>query len=240
MNRFCIKCGKETNELVKGLCASCFQKSNPILVLPERISIDFDKRTGKIRLGRNWLETTKENIDLVIIRLLEKDAKVKGTNVSGIRIDFDKDYFFEIKSLNANVSFDVLVEGVKVPYSIETLIVFHKSISDASMKIASNYHEAIIQIRFTEKVSPEKENLMLNDVLTSLKIMKKNNELAEAVDVIKERGGYDVLIGSNKAAKTLARTVSKKHSAEMTYSNTLLGQDRHGKTTYRHSYCIRF
>ncbi len=240
MNRFCIKCGEETNDLIKSLCTSCFQKSNSVLTLPKRISIDFDKRTGKIMLGRDWLETNQENVELVISQLLEKDAEIKGLKLSGIRVDFANTNFFEIKSVKTTVSFDVVVEGVKVPYSIETLIVFHKSISDASMKIASNYHEAIIQVRFTEKVSPEKENLMLNDVLTSLKIMKKNNELAEAVDVIKERGGYDVLIGSNKAAKTLARTVSKKHSAEMTYSNTLLGQDRHGKTTYRHSYCIRF
>ena len=240
MNRFCVKCGKETNELINGLCASCFQKSNTVLSLPERIIVDFDKRTGKIRLGREWAETNRESLELVLSRLLEKNAKIKGIKISGIRIDFDKDYFFEAKSVNASVSFDAIIEGVSVPCTIETLIVFHKAISDASMKIASNYHEAIIQIRFKEKVSLKKEKSMLNKVLASLSAMKKKNELAEAVDVKKERGGYDVLIGSNKAAKTLARIVSQKHSAEMTYSNTLLGQDRHGKTTYRHSYCIRF
>ena len=124
MNRFCIKCGKETNELIKSLCASCFKKSNTVLSLPERISVDFDRRTGKIRLGRNWLETTQENVELAIIHLLEKDAKIKGLKISGVKIDFDNINFFEIKSVKANVSFDVLVEGVNVPCALETLILF--------------------------------------------------------------------------------------------------------------------
>tara|TARA_Y100000310_G_scaffold59310_1_gene54658 strand:- start:1048 stop:1755 length:708 start_codon:yes stop_codon:yes gene_type:complete len=234
MKRFCVKCGKETDQLIKSLCKDCFLEKNKLIELPKKLVIELDKRTGRVRLGKDWVEDTDAALEMFIEQKIKKLIKQK--------IDFTK---IEVQILRedpviARVSLGALVQGVKIDFIEDIEIYFHSTLSDASMKISSNYHEAIIQVRFEKKVDKKTEQETVNEVLSFLKEHKKKIELSEAVDIKKQRGGQDILVGSNKAAKIVSTKLARKHNTKVIYSNKLLGEDKHGKTNYRHTYCIRF
>ncbi len=237
MKRFCVKCGKETNELINGLCVSCFLEKNRVLELPKRVEIDSDKRTGRVRVGLHWVEPDENTVSDVIKERLDKLAKQKKLAISGFKAVFGKE---EKRIMPAQISFSVEYEGVPLQVKEDIEVFFRATISDASMKLASNYHEAIIQVRFSEKVDLKEEQAKLQEVLSALAGLKKKDELSEAVNVKKERGGYDLFIGSNKSAKKVSGQLAKKFKADLTYSNKLIGVDEHGKEKHRNTYCIRF
>jgi len=237
MKRFCVKCGKETNELVKGLCENCFLDKNKVLEFPEKIKIDLDNRTDKIRVGYHWIENNEENLSEMLGDKLKRIAGQKRLVIVDFKAEFEEQ---KKKTIPASITFETVLEGVKLKVHQHVDIVLHSTISDASMKLASNYHEAIIQIRFKEKVKEEEVKEKLRQVLMALQVEKKKDELSEAVDVKKVAGGQDLFVGSQKAAKKVSNKVAKKFKADLTYSNKQIGMDRHGKHTFRHTYSIRF
>ena len=237
MKRFCVKCGTETNDLVNGLCENCYLDKNKVLEFPEIIEIDLDNRTGKIRVGYHWIDKNDENLSQMIETKLKKVAKQKKLEITSFKAEFEEE---QKKIIPVSISFETVLDGVTIKVKEPLKIRLHSTISDASMKLASNYHEAIIQIRFKEKAKEEEVQEKLRQVLMELQIEKKKDELSEAVDVKKVPGGQDLFIGSQKSAKKVSHRISKKFSADLTYSNKQMGMDRHGKHTFRHTYCIRF
>jgi len=234
MKRFCVDCGKETNHLISSLCRKCFLKKNKIVELPKKIVLELDKRTGRIRIRKSWVKDTGNALEKFIEEKIKKLVKQK-IDCTKLKVQILRE-----DPVIARVSLETLVQGVTVDFIEDIKLPFRSTLSDASMKLSSNYHEAIIQVRFEEKTDEKTEQKMVDAVLDFLKEHKKKIELSEAVDVNKQRGGQDILVGSNKAAKIVSTKIARKYNATVTYSNKLLGQDKHGKTKYRHTYCIRF
>ncbi|MCR4336049.1 MAG: 60S ribosomal export protein NMD3 [archaeon] len=234
MKRFCVKCGKETNQLINSLCKKCFLEKNKLIDLPKKIIIDVDKRTGRLRLGAAWIDES----DAVLEKFIEDKVK----KLIKQKIDFDnlKVQILREDSVIARVSLDALVDNVKLGLVEDIELSFRRTLSDASMKLSSNYHEAIIQVRFLEKTNKKIEQEKVEEVLAFLKEHKKKIELSAAVDIKNQVGGQDIFVGSNKAAKIVATKLARKYNTKIIYSNKLLGEDKHGKTNYRHTYCIRF
>ncbi|MFH1391840.1 MAG: NMD3-related protein [Candidatus Diapherotrites archaeon] len=234
MKRFCVKCGKKTDQLIKSLCKDCFLEKNKLIELPKKLVIELDKRTGRVRLGKDWVEDTDEALGFFIKSKIKKLIKQK--------IDFTelKAQILREDPVIARVSLETLVQDVKIDFVEDIELYFRSTLSDASMKISSNYHEAIIQVRFEKKVDKKIEQEKVNVVLDFLKEHKKKIELSEAVDIKKQVGGQDIFVGSNKAAKIVSTKIARKYNTKVIYSNKLLGEDKHGKTNYRHTYCIRF
>lgn len=237
MKRFCVKCGTETNKLVNGLCENCYLDKNKVLKFPELIDLDLDNRTGKIRVGYHWIENNEENLSDMLETKLKKIAGQKRLEISGFKAEFEKQ---QKKTIPVFITFETILDGVTLKVKEQVNIRLHSTISDASMKLASNYHEAIIQIRFKEKVKEEEVKEKLRQVLMELQVEKKKDELSEAVDIKKVPGGQDLFIGSQKSAKKVSHRVAKKFNANLTYSNKQIGMDRHGKHTFRHTYSLRF
>ena len=237
MKRFCVRCGKETNELVDSLCASCFSEAKEPLPLPREIVLDFDTRSGRIRVGRDWIPESDELFKDLAKKKAEKAAKDTRIPIESLKVGPER----ESDSLvNALVSFDAEVQGVKLKVSKKIAIKLHKTISDASMKLSSNYHEAIIQLRFSEAKAPQEvQRGLLAEMVRFLAEQKKKIELSEAVDIKKVRGGFDLFIGSKKAAKIVSTRFARKHSTRLIVSNTLLGTDQQGKTKYRFTFCVK-
>lgn len=235
MKRFCVNCGKETSSLIRGLCSECFLKKNEVLSMPKSIKVEVDKRSGRLHIGREWVEGSHENYGLIVERELLKAAKRAGIPVNDVAVTLEETQ----TGFSASVSFSAVIEGVEVNAVKSVELLAKPAISDASMKLSSNYHEAIIQVRFKEKASDALQREKLREVLSLLAAEKKRNELAEAVDIKHEHFGYDVYVGSAKGAKSVARKMEKK-GAELTYSNKLIGVNQSGKHKFRHTFCLRF
>src|SRR3989344_968031 len=144
MNRFCVRCGKQTEALIDSLCSVCYLEKHEVISLPDNIKLDFDWRSDKLRIGRNWLEKNDKVLSQFVSDSVISHAKAKRFEIAGLEIAIEA---FENNAI-AHVSFVTFVEGVKLPIKKDMNISFRKTISDASMKISSYYHEAIIQVRF--------------------------------------------------------------------------------------------
>ncbi|MCR4369269.1 MAG: 60S ribosomal export protein NMD3 [archaeon] len=239
MKRFCVKCGKQTESLIGGLCKECYTGANRLFELPKKISIQKDRRNGKIRHGRLWLANTDENIAKILKEHIMKMARPARLLPQNLSIVLSSEGHEDL--MKAEISFDVKIDDLTIPFKENVKLDFDQVLSDASMKLVSYYHEAIIQIRFEDVPLIERQREGVQEVLVALQtVRERGDDLAEAIDTKKVRGGYDLYIGSKKAAKMVARRFTKSKKAEVTYSNKLIGLDKQGKENYRHTFCIRF
>src|SRR3989344_1046362 len=191
MKLFCVKCGKESVNLIESLCVDCFLEANSVLNFPKEIRVDYDRRSDKVKVGTHWLPNADPAYAEILEHEVKRLAKPKKLLVENLSFSFVPGE----KSVAAKISFETELQGVRLPLHFDSKLKFNNTISDASMKIASYYHEAIIQIRFMEKVPLKEEQDGLNIILAELDVEKAKEELSVAIDVKKERGGYDVLVG---------------------------------------------
>jgi len=236
MKRFCVNCGKELDHLISSLCPECYLQKGEVLPLPEEFVIDFDSRSGRVRIGRDWVELTDQAIGEMIGDKIKSLAKPKKIPVSDIVVSLER----KDGDIFSDVSFSVVVEGVPLLVKKNVKVRLHKTISDASMRLASNYHEAIIQIRFIKKPTLEEGRAKMAELMKFLKEQKKKIELSEVVDSKNVPGGFDVMVGSAKASKIVTNRLAKKYGLRVIYSNKMIGMNDNGTTKYRHTYCIKF
>ncbi|MEK6958185.1 MAG: NMD3-related protein [archaeon] len=235
MKRFCVECGKETIGLVDGLCVDCYTKLRHVLDLPRSIDVDFDKRSSRVRVDGKWVGQSETAFVKLVESIVAKAAKARGVTPDNLFVEL----FPKGEVTVAKVSFNAHLGKVDIFSEAQITIRPRYTISDASMKLASNYHEAIIQLRFIENIPREAQKPGLNEVLRLLKRGKEKNELSEAVAVKPERKGYDLYVGSKKAAKKVAASLARIHETKVIHSSKLIGVDQSGKTKYRDFFCVK-
>lgn len=239
MKRFCVRCGKETEGLISSLCTDCYLQKHSVLDFPERIYVDYDRRSGRVRLGRNWIERSGKVLEEMVADKVVSLASPKKLALKDLSVSIGGGGDEGSEAI-AVVSFSTDIDGVPLPVRREIAIKFRNTISDASMKISSYYHEAIIQVRLPKKTPEQAGREKLREVLGLLREHKKKIELSEAIDTKNVRGGFDVLVGSSKAAKHVAVQLGKKYKIRPIYSNKMIGMNDNGTTKYRHTYCLKF
>ncbi|PIN85845.1 MAG: hypothetical protein COV47_00040 [Candidatus Diapherotrites archaeon CG11_big_fil_rev_8_21_14_0_20_37_9] len=237
MKRFCVRCGKETSEMIESICVDCHIELGDLFEFLTEVAVDYDKTSERIRVFGKWLERNNSSLAEFVEKEVAKILKKQNLGYDNFSVEFIDE---KEKSVVAKVSFNVTIKGVDIGVNRGILVKFNKTVSDATMKLSSNYHEAIIQLRFNEKPSKKELEEKLNETLMLLKEQKKKIELSEAIEIRNVRGGKDLLVASNKSARIVISKLGAKFNAQTSHSNKLLGTDRHGKTQYRHTYCIRF
>ncbi|MEM4256988.1 MAG: NMD3-related protein [Candidatus Diapherotrites archaeon] len=235
MKRFCASCGKETNDLISSLCSVCYLKNYKVVELPDKILVDVDKKTGKFRFGRYWLYPEESVIYSFLRDKLEKSLVQKKLPLLSLKVSLA----YSEKKILCNLLFETKIDNVLLQVSKDLVLVLNSTISDSSMKLSSNYHEAIIQIRFLEKHDKVQEKEKLREMLSILRKYKTKDELSEAVDIKQVKGGVDVFVGSKKAAKKVSEYLAKKYGIKIIYSNKLLGL-KEGKEYFRDYFCLKF
>jgi nonsense-mediated mRNA decay protein 3 len=235
MRRFCVKCGKQKNKLIGSLCPDCYLEKNQVIGLPEKMQIEMDSHSGKYRLGRLWLEPTDENLFKYVKDKIKSLAKGQLLQINSLEIKFER----QQNNIVALVSFETFIEDVKVKVEKSLLIQLIKSISDASMKLASNYHEAILQVRFKEKFTKSQAKEKMQEIIGLLHKYKKIDVLSDVVNIKDVKGGFDMYVASKKYARKVSDELSKKYRIKAIYSNKLIGM-KDGREIYRDYLCLKF
>lgn len=222
--------------LIQSLCVDCYLEKNKVIDFPEKMKIDLDKHSGKIRLGRLWVESTDANLQGFLFDKIATKMKAKLLPIKFSKMEFTRGE----RSIQADITLDTVIEGADVTLKRKVILELASTISDASMKLSSNYHEAIIQARFDKDLTtPSQAKEKVDEILLLLFKYKKKNDLSEAVDIKKVRGGADLYVASKKYARKVVEELAKKYQTKVTYSNKLLGM-KDGHEYYRDYLCIRF
>ncbi len=228
--KFCAKCGKETSALISGICSDCFLKKNHLfeLKLP---SFGVCKHCGKFLSSGKWFVLTGENISL------EVSKKVK------LNHNIDKPKIFAEVELVAPLSYQlsVKVEGFLDSVLIEQEKVYSFTVKpvtcDSCMKLNADYREAVLQLRADTK---EKAKEMYDIALSMLDSQRETDSLSGTSKIIQIPQGYDLWIGSKKAASKIARYMSKLYKVQVTLSKKIIGEEGgRGHFIYRHTFCVK-
>lgn len=227
--KFCPKCGKETDLFVGKICKDCFLQNNKIFSV-KKINISKCKHCNKILTSEKWVDFSEEEV------AEEVASKVKITQELN-----DPKIFVELQSHpNNNYEALIKIEGILNNFLIEEELVskfqLKETTCDSCMKLNSDYREAIIQLRSQKK---ENEDSMLELTQNLLDMEKSKDNLSGTSRIEKVKNGYDLWVGSKKAAAKIIRNLSKFYGVRPVVSKKLIGEDEQGKRKYRHTFCVR-
>ncbi|MFH1588564.1 MAG: 60S ribosomal export protein NMD3 [Candidatus Diapherotrites archaeon] len=232
MREFCPKCGTEKPPFFKGFCENCFVAEHELVELPEEIPLDYCPRCEKFKFKNKWIEFDEDKLrELVLTKLKPKDAEINWTRVRFLELTEGK----KIAVLEINASLD----GQKTEFDKKTVIKLHSNICDACMKSSSNYFEATIQVRFESEPSSSKINELMGLVHEFLEPLQKQDSLAQITDLTEQKKGFDLKLGSKKAAKDLADFLARKFNSNVIFSHSLIGMKPNGKPKKRFTFCVR-
>lgn len=227
--KFCPKCGKETDVFIGKICKDCFLEKNNLFSL-KKINITQCKICKKILVAGKWVDFSEEAI---AEEVANKVKILPELNTPKIFVELEP-------HIDNNYTALIKIEGILNNYLIEEELVAKfklKEITcDACMKLNSDYREAIIQLRSKRKENEDDVFLLAKNLLD---LEKSKDPLSGTSKIEKVRNGYDLWIGSKKAAVKVTRALSKFYNVKPVISKKLIGEDEQGKRKYRHTFCIR-
>lgn len=232
IQRFCPKCGKETNALIKGFCRDCFLHDHKLIVIPKEIELEHCKNCNKIRIKGNWVEQSK----IALEDFVASKVKVKDLVDEKISVELTP---LEDETTIASIIISGEFDGNALQLSEEIVLKPRTVLCDECMKASSYYHEAIVQVRYSFKPDEKTINSDLNEIKKVLDYESKKDSLAVLIDVIKQSTGFDVLIGSKHSGRHVAEHLAKKHGTKVVSSHKLIGVDKSGKEKKRFTFCVR-
>jgi nonsense-mediated mRNA decay protein 3 len=228
--KFCPKCGKETNNIIGKECLNCFLKNTELFTIKNQ-KVLVCKHCNKALIKGHWDDFSEKLIGEEIA------SKVKVANVGmediKILIDLEKKEEDEYEAL-------IKVKGIISGNVIEKEKIIHVLIKettcDSCMKLNAEYREAIIQLRGPTK---EDSKQMMKITLDLLNKEREKDPLSGTSKVIELKTGYDLWIGSKKAAAKISKYVAKIYNTELKVTSKLIGEDENGKRKYRFTFCIK-
>jgi NMD protein affecting ribosome stability and mRNA decay len=226
--KFCPRCGTTKAPFFKGLCKKCFFEKNSLFDLPQIIDLEKCKACGRIRVSGKLLP--QENT--VLEKIIAKKTRLFDLQ----KPEFSFRFFPGLESVRVKVKVQGMIDSTAIEQEKETMIKFNSTKCDSCMKSVSNYHEAIIQLRFEKKDLGEK---LLGKLDKALAEFSEKDPLATIIRIQRIGKGFDVLIGSNKSAVKTARQIAKAHNAKLLVSFKQIKGGIKEKPKKRFTYCIR-
>ena len=229
--KFCPKCGKETDTIIGKECLSCFlEKAKLFEVKNQKISVC--KHCNKMLIKGHWEDFSE--------RLISEEVALKVKISTNFNLE-DAKVLVELQK-RSDIEYEALV---KVKGLISSNLVEQEKIiwvkltstmCDSCMKLDAEYREAIIQLRGKDK---GESGQLLKITLDLLRKERAKDSLSGTSKVIELKSGFDLWIGSKKAAVKVSRYVAKLYDVELKVSSKLIGQEKSGKRKYRFTFCVK-
>jgi len=229
--KFCPKCGKETDKFVGKICLDCFLKEKNLFSIKKQ-KMFVCKHCGKILVKGKWQDFSES---LIIEEITSKVKINKDVNLENINIIIDlvkKDD----EKYEALVKVKGIVEGNLIDGEKVIQIKISITTCDACMKLNSEYREAIIQLR-GKNLEESKE--MMKNALDLLDKERAKDSLSGTSKIIELKEGYDLWVGSKKAAAKVSKYMAKMYNTQVKLSSKLIGEEQSGKRKYRFTFCIK-
>jgi nonsense-mediated mRNA decay protein 3 len=234
-SRFCPKCGRGDGAFIGMFCKDCFLKDHPELVrIPDKLEFSRCNRCAKIRPAGKWILWD----DHLVEDWLKEKVKVRDLEEPNFSVKMTQDQQKK-NEYDVLISVNGVVEGSPLHYEAHTRLFVRGGICNDDMLVNSDYYEAIIQVRFTEKDN-EKIRKVQDEIDKALKPLQKIDTKAVVVKWVPQKNGVDAWIVSRKAAKAAALRVQRAHGGTMSVSGKLIGLDTHtSKTKNRLTFLVR-
>ncbi len=205
MKRFCFSCGKETEDLIDGLCEDCYMKGS-IAEFPKSLDVLVCPRCGKFKMGNKWVEAKLEDVVL-------KNSKW-AVKLTKIKVEKGDDSII--------VSYSGRLAGSEKEKTgkAEIKLSEKKTLCDTCVRKSGRYYEGVFQLR--GKITQDVIGFVEYTIISAGGFFYTKQK----------KEGIDFYIGNKKLVERVAKSVRMKFGAEVKKSFKLAGK-KLGKTLTR-------
>ena len=232
---FCVKCGRDCEESLEGMCVDCWLDGRRLTTLPHHVDLKVCTNCGEYCIGERWFRTDTE--DAVIkaalgARGIIRDAAYVGQSASAEENDP------RVYTVSVWTELDVM--GHRVEDKATTIVRIKNSVCKPCSRKLGSYYTSILQIRSGAKdLDPALRDEALEAVVDSVERQAANNKQLFITKMETVTGGVDVYLSSISLGKSLAKELSETYCAETKESPKLVGQTSDGQDMYRLTYLVR-
>ena len=229
---FCIECGKEEEELFKGLCRSCFAKKSILINIPPEVEVEFCAHCSSVHVGDKWLETKLSEEEFIAETIVQESVPDEDAEDVVLEID-------PINQKGSLMEMLVLAKGkvLEVPIEREYKInvKLNRNVCPECSKYASGYYEAVLQLRADDRPLEVGEIQATDKIIERLlEKLSRSNRMAYLSQRAELKEGVDYYFGSYKAAKKISNVLKDQMGGMLGESPRLMGRDKStGKDLYR-------
>ena len=232
---FCVKCGKETEQTINGLCTECFLDGRKLTTLPHHVDVKICASCGDIGMGETWVTKDPRNAieDAAADSLSAvKEAKVLSVSTSSVEQE-SYTYVVEVNSV-------LDINGYTAEDSSSTIVRLKNTVCKRCSRQLGNYYEAILQIRAGSKDVPQRT---IREALNRVENLVDSHSVANRQLFITKteevQGGIDIYLSSISLGKAAAKDLSDTYCAETNEAAKLVGLTEDGQEMYRVTYLVR-
>ncbi|AIZ57289.1 NMD3 family protein [Candidatus Methanoplasma termitum] len=231
---FCVKCGKETENIIDGLCTECFLDGKKLISLPHHVNVFVCTNCGDTGTGEFW--ETKDLRDAILDAAegaLNINKEAKKLDIESVSLEQDP-YTFVVE-----VTAKLDVKGCPAEDSATTIIRLKNTVCKRCSRQLGNYYEAILQIRGSKEVPHKtmKEALRkVENLVDAQSITNRRLFITKAEEV---QGGIDIYLSSISMGKAASKELTDTYCAETKEASKLVGLTEEGTEMYRVTYLVR-
>lgn len=232
---FCVKCGRDCEESLEGLCIDCWLGGRKLTTLPHHVDLKVCTNCGEYEFRDRW--TKMDRIIAVQDAAADALCTIRGVTPVSISTSVTEQDPYVYK-VSVSTVCDVL--GYEVEDESSTIVRVKNTVCKRCSRQLGSYYEAILQIRTgSGKLSPEMREEALAMVENSVARQAANNRSLFITKMELVTGGVDVYLSSMSLGKSLTRELADHYCAETKESPKLVGQTTDGQDMYRITYLVR-
>jgi len=232
---FCVKCGKETERTINGLCAECFLDGRKLMTLPHHVDVKVCASCGDVGIGETWstMDIQKAISDAAVRSVVPiKEAKV----ISAETISIEQEPYTHYVTVDAVLD----IQGYEAEDSASTFVRLKNTVCKRCSRQLGNYYEAVLQIRAGSKDIPRKmireARIRVENLVDSQSLNNRQVFITKTEEV---QGGTDIYLSSISTGKAAAKDLSDTYCAETKEAAKLVGLTDDGQEMYRVTYLVR-
>jgi nonsense-mediated mRNA decay protein 3 len=232
---FCVKCGKDIDRGINGLCTECFLNGRKLTHHPHHVDLYVCTNCGDVGYGERWAtKDLRDAISDAATDALEAIKEAKVVEVEATLLEQDPHtYVVAVDSV-------LDIDGYAAEDSSSTIVRLKNTVCKRCSRQLGNYYEAILQIRAGSKdVSQKTMKEALNRVMNFVDTQSLTNRQLFITKAEEVQGGIDVYLSSISLGKSVAKDLSDTYCAETKEAFKLVGQAEDGQNMYRINYLVR-
>ncbi|PAV14313.1 NMD protein affecting ribosome stability and mRNA decay [Methanosarcina spelaei] len=232
----CPRCGKECYRLFDSVCKDCFFETFKLIELPHVLHVRICSACGAYFHRSRWEDIG--NIEDVMLKAVE-DALFIHNEAGDVEVYLEPreitPYIYRVRA-----EVDAVVRKESVHAEAETEVRIQRTACDMCSRESGGYFEAIIQIRAAGRFPTEEEKkrcmVIARESMDSMR--KKGDRLAFISEVVEQKEGIDLYMGSMNASRQVCRLITSELGGNFSESPTLVGM-KDGKNIYRVTFSVR-
>jgi len=234
--RFCIICGKPTDELFNNMCKTCYINNTELAEVPDRVIITLCPECFSYMFRGRWIRPEDPNdlyhvVHEATLRNLSTKIRYKAKVIKSMDLEFKRPYKITPYK-RGKFSAVLTVEGVvhpKVGYFKKVYgfnIEVQWRLCPTCFKVKAQVEEAIVQVRASGRKLDEGELLRIRNLVENLlyKVYEEEGRSSLVkVEMDRHSGGLDFYFASKRIARYIASSIQKEFLASVKESYSVIG-----------------